>query len=67
MNYTLMHKDIPFADLTLDETTGSIQRIDALFRGGTCLWASLSVVAWQTGLPSTHGGRTGSFLPPAQG
>ena len=34
MNYTLMHKDIPFADLTLDETTGSIQRIDALFRGG---------------------------------
>jgi hypothetical protein len=29
-----MHKDIPFADLTLDETTGSIQRIDALFRGG---------------------------------
>ena len=34
MNYTLMHKDIPVADLTLDETTGSIQRIDALFRGG---------------------------------
>lgn len=34
MNYTLMHKDIPVADLTLDEATGSIQRIDALFRGG---------------------------------
>ena len=30
MNYTLMHKDIPVADLTLDEATGSIQRIDAL-------------------------------------
>lgn len=34
MNCTLMHKDTPVADLTLDETTGSIQRIDALFRGG---------------------------------
>ena len=33
MNYTLMHKDIPVANLTLDEATGSIQRIDALFRG----------------------------------
>ena len=33
VNYTLMHKDIPVADLTLDEATGSIQRIDALFRG----------------------------------
>lgn len=33
MNYTLMHKDIPVADLTLDETTGSIQRIDALLHG----------------------------------
>lgn len=31
MNYTLMHKNIPVANLTLDETTGSIQRIDALF------------------------------------
>ena len=30
MNYTLMHKDIPVADLTLDETTGSIQRIGRL-------------------------------------
>ncbi len=33
MNYTLMHKDIPVADLTLDEATGSIQRIDALLHG----------------------------------
>lgn len=33
VNYTLMHKDIPVADLTLDEATGSIQRIDALFHG----------------------------------
>lgn len=33
MNYTLMHKDIPVANLTLDEATGSIQWIDALFRG----------------------------------
>lgn len=31
MNYTLMHKNIPVVNLTLDETTGSIQRIDALF------------------------------------
>ena len=34
MNYTLMHKDIPVADLTLDEATGSIQRIDVLLHGG---------------------------------
>ena len=33
MNYTLMHKDIPVADLTLDEATGSIQRIDVLLHG----------------------------------
>lgn len=33
MNYTLMHKDIPVADLTLDEATGSIQRIDVLLYG----------------------------------
>ena len=33
MNCTLMHKDIPVADLTLDEATGSIHRIDALLRG----------------------------------
>ena len=33
MNYTLMHKNIPVANLTLDETTGSIQRIDALLHG----------------------------------
>ena len=33
MNYTLMHKDIPVADLTLDETTGSIQRVDELLHG----------------------------------
>lgn len=33
VNYTLMHKNIPVANLTLDEATGSIQRIDALFRG----------------------------------
>ena len=31
------------------------------FVGGTCLWASLSVVAWQTGLPSTSGGRNRSI------
>ena len=33
MNYTLMHKDIPVANLTLDEATDSIQRIDALLHG----------------------------------
>lgn len=33
MTHTLMHKDIPVADLTLDEATGSIQRIDALLHG----------------------------------
>ncbi|CCX37388.1 putative uncharacterized protein [Clostridium sp. CAG:1013] len=33
MTHTLMHKDIPVADLTLDESTGSIQRIDALLHG----------------------------------
>ena len=33
MNYTLMHKDIPFADLTLDEATGSVQRISVLLHG----------------------------------
>ena len=33
MNYTLMHKDIPVADLTLDEATGSIQRVDELLHG----------------------------------
>ena len=33
MNYTLMHKDIPVADLTLDEATGSMQRIDVLLHG----------------------------------
>lgn len=33
MTHTLMHKDIPGADLTLDEATGSIQRIDVLLHG----------------------------------
>ena len=33
VNYTLMHKDIPVADLTLDEATGSIQRVDELLHG----------------------------------
>lgn len=33
MTHTLMHKDISVADLTLDESTGSIQRIDALLHG----------------------------------
>ena len=33
VNYTLIHKNIPVADLTLDEATGSIQRIDALLHG----------------------------------
>ena len=33
VNYTLMHKDISVADLTLDEATGSIQRIDELLHG----------------------------------
>ena len=33
MNYTLMHKDIPVADLTLDEATSSIQRVDELLHG----------------------------------
>lgn len=33
MTHILMHKDIPVADLTLDEATGSIQRIDALLHG----------------------------------
>lgn len=33
MTHTLMHKDIPVADLTLDEATGSIQRIDVLLHG----------------------------------
>lgn len=33
MTHTLMHKDIPVADLTLDEATDSIQRIDALLHG----------------------------------
>ena len=33
MNYALMHKDIPVADLTLDEATGSIQRVDELLHG----------------------------------
>ena len=28
-----MHKDIPVADLTLDEATGSIQRVDELLHG----------------------------------
>lgn len=45
VNYTLMHKDIPVADLTLDEATGSIQRIDALLHG-----AHLPV-----GVPVRHG------------
>ena len=33
VNYTLMHKDISVAALTLDEATGSIQRIGALLHG----------------------------------
>ena len=33
MTHTLMHNNIPVADLTLDEATGSIQRIDALLHG----------------------------------
>lgn len=33
MTHTLMHKDIPVADLTLDEATGSIQRIDTFLHG----------------------------------
>ena len=61
MNYTLMHKDIPVADLTLDETTGSIQRIDALFRGGHLPvgvsvrrgWASSTRPAASTSAPQT--------------
>lgn len=32
MQYTLMHKNIAVADMELDETTSSIQRIDAVYR-----------------------------------
>ena len=33
MNYTLMHKAIPVAELTLNEATGSIQHIDGVLHG----------------------------------
>ena len=57
MNYTLMHKDIPVADLTLDEATGSIQRIDALLHREHLPVASPSVMAWQIGPHLMSGGR----------
>ena len=67
MNYTLMHKDIPVADLTLDEATGSIQRIDALLHREHLLWVFLSGMVWLTELLSMSGGRTALFLPAVPG
>ena len=65
MNYTLMHKDIPFADLTLDETTGSIQRIDALFRGGH-LPVGVSVCRGMADRAAFNAWWTDRFIPSAR-
>ena len=65
MNYTLMHKDIPVADLTLDETTGSIQRIDALFRGGH-LPVGVSVRRGMADRAALNAWWTDRFIPSAR-
>ena len=66
MNYTLMHKDIPVADLTLDEATGSIQRIDALLHREH-LPVGVPVRHGVAELLSMSGGRTALFLPAVPG
>ena len=65
MNYTLMHKDIPVADLTLDETTGSIQLIDALFRGGH-LPVGVSVRRGMADRAALNAWWTNRFIPSAR-
>ena len=65
MNYTLMHKDIPVVEIALDDGGTKITRVGELYHGED--WGFPSPGTKLIGLPSTHGGRTGSFLPPAQG
>ncbi len=67
MNYTLMHKDIPVVEIALDDGGTKITRVAELYHGGICRWGFPSPGTKLTGLPSTHGGRTGSSLPSAQG
>ena len=67
MNYTLMHKDIPVLGIALDDGGTKITRVGELYHREDLPVGFPSPGTKLIGLPSTHGGRTGSFLPPAQG
>ena len=46
MNYTLMHKNIKVADLSLDEETGSIVEIGEIYNFRINIGLSLLIPIW---------------------
>ena len=62
MNYTLMHKNIKAADLSLDEETGSIVKIGKIYNLLTFLSVQLKMIYPLTEPCSINGGPIAQFL-----